>query len=174
MRPTRWQTLALLALGTCVAAFAGLTVWESVGGGPVPTPWSALVAMAVIAVSVLVVAWPVRRWNAGVRDRRLDPLRAARAAVLAKAASHCGALLVGWYLAQGLVVAGDLGIQPRRERFVASGIALLVAVCVVVAGQVAERWCRLPEDPDDPGDPGGLGGPGTAGGIGRDAPGATA
>jgi hypothetical protein len=171
VKPTRWQTLVLLALGTAVVAFAGLTVWESMGGGPVPTPWSALVAMVVIAVSVLVVAWPVRRWISGVRDRRLDPLRAARAAVLAKAASHCGALLVGWYLAQALVVVGDLGLLPRRDRFVASGIALVVAVGVVVAGKVGERWCRLPEDPDDPD---GLGGPSAAGGIGHDAPGAAA
>jgi len=171
VRPTRWQSLVLLALGTSVVAFAGLTVWESVGGGPLPTPWSALVAMVVIAVSVLVLARPVRRWTAGDRTRRLDPLRAARAAVLAKAASHCGALLVGWYLGQALIVIGDLGLAPRRERFVASCIALLVAVGVVVAGQVGERWCRLPEDPDDPA---GLGGTGRADGMGKDAPGATA
>lgn len=169
MRATRWQLLVVLAAVVTVVVVAGLTVWESVGGGPLPTPWTALVAMVVIAVAVLVVAWPVRRWNAGVRDRRFDPLRAARAAVLAKASSHCGALLVGWYAGQALVVVGDLGIEPRRDRFVGSVTALVAAVGVVVAGHVAERWCRLPEDHD------GEGGPGITGGdAGERAPGSHA
>lgn len=168
MRATRWQSLVVAALVTTVVVFALLTVYESRGGSPLPTPWPAMLAMLVIAVAVLVVAWPVRRWTAGRRDRRLDPLRAARAAVLAQAASYCGALLVGWYAGQALVVVGDLGLEPRRDRFVGSVVALLVAVGVVVAGQVAERWCRLPSDPDGPDS-----GSGT-GDLGGRAPGAAA
>ena len=68
-------------------------------------------------------------------------------------------------------MVGDLGIEPRRDRFVGSALALVVAVVVVVAGQVAERWCRLPEDPDDPGAPGS---PGGTGGLGQRAPGSAA
>ncbi len=149
MTPTKPQTLLLIALVTTVLGFALARVWEAAGARPLPVPWTAVLGMLVIAVAVLVVTWPVRRWNAGHRDRRLDPLRAARSVVLAKAASMCGALLGGWYLGQALVVLGDLGIEPRRERFAAAVLSVLAAVAVLVAGLVAERWCRLPPDSDD-------------------------
>lgn len=149
MTTSRPKILLLAAFAATVVSFVLARFRESTGGTPLPVPWSAVVGMLAIALSVLVVAWPVRRWNAGRRDRRLDPLRAARAAVLAKAASHCGALLCGWFLGAALAVAGNLGIEPRRERFVLALVALGVAGGVAAAGLVAERWCRLPQDHDD-------------------------
>ncbi len=149
MTGSRPRVLVLLAVSAVVVGFAVVRAWESSGGRPLPLPWTALVAMAAIGVSVLALAWPVRRWNAGHRDRPLDPLRAARAAVLAKAASHCGALVSGWYLGQSLVLVTDLDIQPRRDRFVLAAVAVVAALGVVAAGLVAEHWCRLPDDPDD-------------------------
>lgn len=136
----------MLGAAAAVLGFAVLRVWESAGRGAFPLPWSAVAGMLVIAGAVLAVGWPVRRWNAGLRDRRLDPLRAARTAVLAKASSHSGALLAGWYAGQVLVVLPDLAIEPRRERLVVSVVALLAAAAMVVAGLVAERWCRLRGD----------------------------
>lgn len=149
MTATRIRVLALLAFVAAVVGFSTVRVWESAGRGAFPLPWSALAGMLVIAAAVLVVGWPVRRWNAGHRDRRLDPLRAARAAVLAKASSLAGALLVGWYTGQGLVVLPDLAIEPRRERLVVSALAVAAAATMVAAGLVAERWCRLREDEED-------------------------
>ena len=149
MTGSRPRVLALLALVTTLLGFVAVRLWERSGGGPLPLPWTAVVAMAAIAVSVLALAWPVRRWNAGRRDRPLDPLRAARAAVLAKAASHCGALVSGWYLGQALVLVSDLAIEPRRDRFVLAVVAVLAALVVVAAGLVAEHWCRLPDEPPD-------------------------
>jgi len=148
LNATKFRVLALLAVVAAVIGFSAMRVWESSGHGPFPLPWSALVGMLVIAAAVLVVGWPVRRWNNGERDRRIDPLRAARTAVLAKASSHSGALLVGWYAGQALVVVPDLGIEPRRDRLVLSVLAVLAATAMVVSGLVAERWCRLPEDDD--------------------------
>lgn len=150
MTGSRPRVLALLAALATVLGFAAVRVWESSGGRSLPLPWTAMVAMAAIAVSVLALAWPVHLWNAGRRDRPLDPLRAARAAVLAKAASHCGALVSGWYLGQALVLVSDLAIEPRRDRFVLAVVAVLSGLVVVAAGLVAEHWCRLPEDrPED-------------------------
>lgn len=142
--------LAVLALVTTVVGFSAMRLWESAGRGAFPLPWSALAGMLVIAGAVLFVGWPVRRWNDGRRDKRLDPLRAARSAVLAKASSHSGALLVGWYAGQGLVLLPDLAIEPRRERLVLCALAVVAAGAMVTAGLVAERWCRL--SPDDDGD----------------------
>lgn len=150
MTATRVNTLALLAGVGAVLGWSVMRVLES-SGGSMPLPVTALAAMVVIAAAVLVVGWPVRRWNHGDRSRRLDPLRAARTVVLAKAADHSGALLAGWYLGQGLTVVGDLDIEPRRDRLVLAGLAVLAAVAMVVAGLLVERWCKLPEGPgDDP------------------------
>ena len=141
-----------LLVGAGVAAVLGFVVarWvESSGGSPLPVPWSALAGMVAIAAGVVIVAWPVRRWNHGDRSRRLDPLRAARAAVLAKAASLSGAILVGWFAGQGAAALGDLTIEPRRGRFVLAMVAVLVATLVLVAGLVGQRWCRRPPDEDE-------------------------
>ena len=149
MSATKFRVLAPLAVVAAVVGFSAMRVWESSGHGAFPLPRSALVGMLVIAAAVLVVGWPVRRWNNGERDRRLDPLRAARTAVLAKASSHSGALLAGWYAGQALVVVPDLAIEPRRDRLVLAVLAVLAAAVMVAAGLVAERWCRLPDDDED-------------------------
>jgi hypothetical protein len=146
---TSFRVLGVLALVATAVGFSAMRVWESSGRGSFPLPWSALAGMLVIAAAVLVFGWPVRRWNDGQRDRRLDPLRAARTAVLAKASSHSGALLVGWYLGQALVVLPDVAVEPRRERLVLCVLAVLAAGTMVVAGLVAEGWCRLRDDDEE-------------------------
>ncbi|HEX5534933.1 MAG TPA: DUF3180 domain-containing protein [Actinomycetales bacterium] len=149
MKATKWPALVLLALVGVVLGWSVTRVLES-GGSVMPLPVTALVAMLVIATAVLVVGIPVRRWNRGDRSRRLDPLRAARTAVLAKASSHSGALLIGWYLGQGLTLIPDLHIEPRRSRLIVAVLAMLAALTMVVAGLITERWCRLPDGDDDP------------------------
>lgn len=149
MRESRpLHLLAAAGLGL-VLGYVVAKGFELGGGQALPVPWSAMVLLTAIAVSVLVVAWPVRRWNRGKRDRRFDPLRAARAAVLAKAAAHSGSALVGWFLGQGIAVVGDLTIEPRRDRFTLALVAVLLATAVTASGLVAERWCRRRPDRDD-------------------------
>ena len=82
---------------------------------------------------------------AGRRERRLDPLLAARIAVLAKASAYAGGALTGWYLAQAVVVLPDL-VGDRRARFVVSLLSALAAAVLAAAGLVAQRWCRRPDD----------------------------
>ena len=69
--------------------------------------------------------------------------------MLAKAASHAGAALIGWFAGQGLAVVGDLTIEPRRDRFTVALVAVLLAAAVTVSGLVAERWCRRTDSDDD-------------------------
>lgn len=156
MRATRRRHLAATAAVVGVVGFSVLGMWESRGGTGLPLPWLAVVALLVVAGGVLLVGRPVRRWSAGHRDRPLDPLRAARTVVLAKACAIAGAALSGWYAAQALLVAGDLAIEPRRERFVLAVLATLAALAMVVAGLVVEHWCRLPDDDEDDDGAGGV------------------
>lgn len=150
MKPTSWSTLGWTALAAAVVGWAALRVWMSGGGGPIPVPVASMLLLAAIAVIVLVAAWPVRKWNSGVRTKAFDPLRAARAAVLAKASAFCGAVLIGWYSGQALLLAGDLGIEPLRNAFWSDVAGAVLAAGTVIAGMVAESWCRVnPEDDED-------------------------
>jgi len=147
MRRTRWQTLVTVAAVVTVAAWLLLRILEGRGTAPPPVPGSVALVCLVIAAVVLRMGWAVRQF---VRGRRpdLDPLRAARTAVLAKASCHTGALLLGWYLAQVLLVLGDLDIEPRRDRAVAAAIAALGAAVLGVVGLVVERMCQVPPPSD--------------------------
>lgn len=111
-------------------------------------PWLVDVAILALAGAVFWAGWGVRSYQKGKRPT-LDGIRAARTLVLAKAAALTGALLGGWYLAQVLLVLGDLAIEPRRDRAVAAGIAVLCSVVLTVVGLVVEKFCELPPSDKD-------------------------
>jgi hypothetical protein len=148
MRRTRWQTLLLVAVTVTVLAWVAL--WGLDRQGITPPPVSPLVVAVLVVISAVVLrmGWAVRQFLRGNRPD-LDPLRAARTAVLAKASCYTGASLTGWYAAQVLAVLGDLAIEPRRERAVAAAIAAGGAVLLAVVGLVVEHLCRVPPPPSD-------------------------
>lgn len=123
---------------------------DHVGRMPFPG-WAGATLPLLVSLALIAVALPIRRWRAGKLRRRLDPLRAVRTLVLARAAALTGGVVAGWYLAQALVLAPDVesatvlrGIQWCLA-YVASG-ALMVA-----CGLLVQSWCRLdpPEDEQD-------------------------
>ena len=84
---------------------------------------------------------------AGANAEALNPvLQGAKAAVFG------GAVLAGWYAAQGLVVLSNVS-GLRRERLVVAGVTALAALALTVAGFLAQRWCRLPDDEEPGGAP---------------------
>jgi signal transduction histidine kinase len=143
--PARIRGVALVALVVGVIGWAVLDAVQAAGGRPLVTPWTAPAGIVILAGLVLVAGLEVRRWVAGRRERRLDPLLAARIAVLAKASAYAGGALAGWYLAQAVVVLPDL-VGDRRARFVVSLLSALAAAVLAAAGLVAQRWCRRPDD----------------------------
>lgn len=143
--PARLRTVVLIALVIGVGAWAVLDARESGGGAAPPVPWTAAVAVALLAVAVLVSGLEVRRWVTGRRERPMDPLVAARVAVFAKAAAYTGGALVGWYLAQAVVVLPDV-VGERRSRLLLALVSAVVSGGLVAAGFVAQRWCRRPPD----------------------------
>ena len=156
MRPTRTPWLLVGAIAVAVVGWLGLRWWAGSGRELPMLPWTAPAVMALLAGAVLASGWPVRQWTKGRRERPLDPLRAARTVVLAKAAQYAGALLSGWYAAQVVVVLPTVDIEPRRNLLVRGLVSLLAAVTLWVVGWLVERWCRVPVDDDERPPPGGV------------------
>jgi hypothetical protein len=153
--------VALLAVGVAVVTWLVLRWWSSSGHELPMLPWSTPGVMGLLAVAVLVVGWPVRRWTRGHRTEPLDPLRAARTVVLAKAAQYAGALLAGWYAGQVAVIVPSLDVEPRRDMLVRALVSVLAALLVWGVGWLVERFCRVDRH-GDAADGTGTGGAGTA------------
>jgi hypothetical protein len=113
------------------------------------------ILLVLIGMLCLALAWPVRRSLRDPKAPHVDPFRALRIAVLAKASSLLGALVGG----AGAGLAVFLATRPVVPALGSWGtiIATIVAGGVLVAAAlVAEHFCTLPKDPDErePDDPG--------------------
>ena len=148
MQRTRWQTLALVATGVAALTWLGFSAVAGRGGLPPQVPWLVAAVEVMIAAIVFVMGWAVRQFLRGKRPD-LDPIRAARTAVLAKASCYTGALLAGWYGGQTIVLVMDLATHGNGGRAVAAGIATTGAVVLAVVGLVVEWFCRVPPPQDD-------------------------
>lgn len=150
MKPLTWKVLAatigisaLLGWGVSTLALRG-------GASPVMVPWTTLLVGMVLGGVVLAAGWAVRQVRLG--RRRMDPRRAVRTAVLGQACAYAGALLAGVYVGYGSALLPDWSHAPRREAAIAAGLAALGGALMLVAGVIAERWCRIgPDDDDDQG-----------------------
>jgi hypothetical protein len=147
MTPARARWVLLVAAAVGVAGWAVLDAREAAGASALPAPWTAAVAIALLAIAVLVSGLEVRRWVAGRRARPLDPLVAARVAVLAKAAAYAGGALAGWYLAQAAVLLPDL-VGERRTRLVVALLSGVAAGGLSGVGFLVQSWCRRPPHED--------------------------
>ncbi len=154
MRPhssVRASALVLAALLTTVVAWLGLRFLTT--DTPVPSPgWVGLVVMLFLGGGLLAAGWQVRKVRDGGGDGTLTPLRAARTLVFAQASALTGAVLVGWYAANLLVLLPDADIESQRSRAALFALQVVVAGALSAAGMVVQRWCRIrPRDEDDDG-----------------------
>ena len=143
MHRTRWQTLLLIAVTGSAVTWIVLRALADRGGLPPSVPPLVVAVELLIAAVVFSLGWQVRQFLRGKRPL-LDPIRAARTAVLAKASCYTGALLAGWYTGQVLVLVGDLDVPGNGGRAAAAGIAAGGAVVLAVVGLVVEWFCRVP------------------------------
>lgn len=148
MQRTRATTLVLVVVLSTAVGWSVVRVLSSRGVILPAVPWLMVAVLLLIAAVVLAMGLSVRQYLRG-KHPTLDPMRAARTAVLAKASCYTGALLAGWYAAQVLAVLGDLGIESQRQRAITAGLAVLGAAVLAVVGLVVERICRVPP-PEDP------------------------
>lgn len=152
---------AVLAIAGILGVGVGFVVNQllTASGNPTFTPLVTLpVLLVLLGGLVLVLAIPIRRSTRGRGAAPVDPFRAVRVAVLAKAASIVGAATGG--IALGLLLF--LGTRPVVPSVGSTGaiIATVVAGAVLMAAAlVAEGFCTIGKDDDDDqpgaGEPGG-------------------
>jgi hypothetical protein len=149
MKPSRPRLLTGLGFLAAVLTWSGLQVWVASGRGEPDLMWLTTLTIGLLAVAVFAVGWPVRQWVNGDRSRRIDALRAARTAALAKAASAAGSLLAGLFLGWSVHYLPTVEIAARRSELYVAGADVVVSLLLLAAGLVVERYCRVPPSDDD-------------------------
>ncbi len=140
---------AFFAVAFVLGFLAQRLVTDQFGRLPVPS-WPGLALIIAVGAGLLVAAWPIRRWRAGRLERGLDPIRAFRTLILARAAALAGAIVAGSYLALGLVLAGE-GSASGFARGLGWSLAYALAGgLLVLIGMLVQSWCRLDPPPDRP------------------------
>ncbi|MDQ4215184.1 DUF3180 domain-containing protein [Microbacterium capsulatum] len=162
MKRTSPIVLLVLALAGGAVGFLldhGLTT----AGRATFTPAIALpILLVLLAIAVLAFAWPIRRsvrqsakpeMRTAAHRRRVDPFRAFRIAMLARASSLLGAVIVGFGAGLGAYLLSR-PIQPPIGSITAVVATVVAALVLTIAALVAESFCMLPgngpHDPDGP------------------------
>lgn len=178
MSRTNPLLLVLMALAGGVAAWA-LEVQLVSGSAAAFAPSPVFgITLVLIAIAVLAVAWPVRRYTASLHagrkarmradraesgaaereaaeaaereaaERRVNPFRAVYALALAKASSLAGSIFAGAALGAAAFLVTRTVIG---DGLAAALFAAAAALVLVAAGLVAESWCALPPDEGESG-----------------------
>jgi hypothetical protein len=111
-------------------------------------PLSLPITLLAIGVIVVLLALPIRRAVRGTSKARIDPFRAMRTAVLAKACSLSGALLAGAGVGLLLFVLTRT-VLPGLDPVWLTSAAAAGGVLLMVGGLIAEFFCMLPPPEDD-------------------------
>ncbi|GAA1787686.1 DUF3180 domain-containing protein [Agromyces lapidis] len=147
MKRTHFSTLLAFVLGGLVIGYLGDLAIVNTGAKALVPPLSLPITLVGVAAIVVLLAWPIRRAVKGKATKHLDPFRAMRVAVLAKACSLSGALVLGVGLGIGLFLLTRSVMPPAGTVWLAFATAIGAAL-LLVGGLVAEWCCTLP--PDDP------------------------
>ncbi len=148
--PTRPRLLVLIALVSGVIGWVLATIADSVLSRYLPVPWSAAVAVWMLAVGLLM-------WTIVVRPRLarrpgttpLPSLVAARTAALALAASRVGVGVAGFYAGVLLVFVADIPVPAAEAGAWTSGATASGGLAIMAVALWLEHLCRIRGDDDD-------------------------
>ncbi len=149
MSPLTWRRLAGWAGLSLVLAWALGALLLGRGNPPVAVPLSVPIGCLIAGGIALATGWTVRSYQRGDR-RHLEPMRALRTAAFAQACAYTGAVLGGVFGGYALSLLAYWGHAPRRQVAIEAFVAAGAAVLMLIAGVIAEHWCRIDEDSDDP------------------------
>jgi hypothetical protein len=157
MKRTNPAVLLIVAVLGAGVGFLIDQVLTTVGRSTFTPGLSMALVLALVGVVVLAFAIPIRRVTQGRSQARIDPFRALRVAVLAKAGSILGSVVGG--VAIGLLVfLLTRPVMPSVESMTTIITTVVASVWLVVAALIAEHLCTIRRDDDDhepgPDDPG--------------------
>jgi hypothetical protein len=144
---TRVTSLIALAIAGAVVGYLGELAFVAAGGAAIVPPISLPVTLVGVGAVVVALAWPIRRAVKGTVKTRIDPFRAMRVAVLAKASSLVGALLTGAG-AGILLFLGTRSVLPGLGSVWLAIATTAGAAILLAAGLLAEHFCTLPPGDD--------------------------
>ncbi len=145
MKRTRASTIVGFTLaGVVVGYLTDLAVVTS-GANAIVPPLSLPITLAGVGVIVVALAWPIRHAVKGKSTKHLDPFRAMRTAVLAKACTMSGALMLGFGIGITLFLLTRTVVPAVGTVWLAFATAIGAAL-LLAGGLVAEAFCTLPPD----------------------------
>ncbi|MEV1131689.1 DUF3180 domain-containing protein [Agromyces sp. NPDC049794] len=145
MRRTHPSAIIAFTLAGVVLGYLGDLATVSTGGKAIVPPISLPVTLTGVAIMVVALAWPIRRAVKGKTTKHLDPFRAMRTAVLAKACSLSGALVLGFGIGITLFLVTRSVLPSAETVWLALGTAIGAAL-LLAGGLIAEHFCTLPPD----------------------------
>lgn len=164
MKPTRIRLLVAVAVISAALGWVVATIADSVAGRYLPVPWTAAVAVWLLALALGMWTWLARpRLLRKPHTEPLSPFLAARTAALALAASRVGAGVAGAYAGIGIVFLSDLQVVAAQQGAWVSGVSALGGLALAAVGLYLEHLCRIKGDDDEGGAGGKLELPGIAG-----------
>jgi len=141
----------ILIVAAVLGAAAGFVLDQILTGSghPTFTPSVSLpILLVLVGALVIALSIPIRRATRGTGAAIVNPFRALRTAMLAKASSIVGAALGGF----GVGLAIFLLTRPAEPSVGSLGAVIATAVCggaLIAAGLVAEHLCTIRKDDDD-------------------------
>lgn len=151
-----WVYVIAIALGLLLGALAASSELHrniTLTG----TSWIASIVMIIVGIAELVLAWQVHRYTTTEPKKRVElktitPQHAVRVLVFAKALAVAGALLVGIYGGQILVLWSRVDTTYYREVIIQCAIAVGASLFDMIMGIISEGLCKIPptEGPEHP------------------------
>lgn len=149
MKRTHASTVIAFALGGVVVGYLIDLAVVTAGGNAIVPPLSLPVTLVGVAALVVAFAWPIRRAVKGKATKHLDPFRAMRTAVLAKACSLSGALVLGFGIGITLFLL-TRSVVPSVDTVWLALATAIGAALLLAGGLLAEAFCTLPPDDTEP------------------------
>jgi hypothetical protein len=147
MSPTRISVLIITAAVSVVVSWLVLRI---VYASLPPLPWTAAVAMLLLAIAEALSGRNLRaRIRGGPGLKPIAPLAAVRMAALAKASSHAAAVIGGLSVGALIYLTSSLSKSVPRSDAITAGGTFLAAVLLVLAALYLEHSCRVPSDDDE-------------------------
>lgn len=144
----RARTLPLIVTGISTFVVVLLVLrWAQTRGTVIPASVMVPVLVGAFALVLLVLGWRVRQYVRGKTS--MDPIAASRVAALAVSAAFVGSGMIGVGTAQVISVAGLASAPAARSDAILGITTAVLAIALLVAALVVQRWCTLPEDNDE-------------------------